>query len=312
MDKDAIARAARILREGGLVAFPTETVYGLGANALDENAVERIYRAKSRPATSPLIVHVATVERARCLAAEWPAKADALAAAFWPGPLTLVLRKSPSVPDRVTAGLPTVGLRIPAHPVAQALLEAAAVPIAAPSANRFMGISPTDAEHVRASLGDEADLLLEGGPSEVGLESTVLSLVAEPPLILRLGMITREQIEAVAGPVKCCAASATAEGSAHAAPGMHPRHYSPRTPLVIAGDGDPLPPGNIFRIWWNREAGEGKGIRMPGEAAAYAREIYRALHAADASGVDFIVVETPPTGPEWEAIWDRLHRAASH
>jgi L-threonylcarbamoyladenylate synthase len=307
-----IRHAGQVIRDGGLVAFPTETVYGLGANALDADAVDRIYRAKGRPANAPLIVHVATVEQARGLAAEWPAQADVLAAAFWPGPLTLVVRKLAAIPDRVTAGLPTVGLRIPAHPVAKALLEAAGVPIAAPSANRFMGVSPTDAAHVRSSLGEAADLVLEGGASEVGLESTVLSLVAEPPLLLRLGMIRRDQIEAVIGPVLMGAAEGRAAEEPHAAPGMHARHYSPRTPLVVVGEGEDLPPGRRFTLWWQQAPVGGEALQLPADPDGYARELYRALHAADAAGADFIVVEAPPTGLEWEAIWDRLHRAAAH
>ncbi|MCL4783124.1 MAG: threonylcarbamoyl-AMP synthase [Bryobacterales bacterium] len=310
-DGDVIAEAARILREGGLVAFPTETVYGLGANALDENAVDRIYRAKNRPAASPLIVHVASVEHASQLAAEWPPHADALASAFWPGPLTLVLPKSEVIPDRVTAGLPTVALRIPSHPVARALLEASGLPIAAPSANLFMGVSPTDAAHVRASLGDAADLILEGGPSEVGLESTVLSLIYAKPAILRLGMIARHQIEAVVGPLDGAGGKETGEGTAHPSPGMHPRHYSPRTPLLIAAGDDPVPSGRVVRLWWKREPEEGQGIQLPSDAAGYARELYRALHLADECRAQYIVVEAPPTGEEWEAIWDRLRRAAS-
>ena len=310
-DGDVIAEAARILREGGLVAFPTETVYGLGANALDENAVDRIYQAKNRPAASPLIVHVASVEHARQLVSEWPMHADALASAFWPGPLTLVLPKSEVIPDRVTAGLPTVGLRIPSHPVARALLEASGLPIAAPSANLFMGVSPTDAAHVRASLGDAADLILEGGPSEVGLESTVLSLIDARPAILRLGMIARHQIEAVIGPVDGAGGKDSIESAAHPSPGMHPRHYSPRTPLLIAAGDDPVPSGRVVRLWWKREPEEGQGIQLPSDATGYARELYRALHLADECRSQYIVVEAPPAGVEWEAIWDRLRRAAA-
>lgn len=294
------------------MAFPTETVYGLGANALDAAAVDRIYRAKGRPANAPLIVHVATVEQARGLAAEWPAQADALAAAFWPGPLTLVVRKLAAIPDRVTAGLPTVGLRIPAHPVAKALLEEAGVPIAAPSANRFMGVSPTQAAHVWSSLGEAADLVLEGGSSQVGLESTVLSLVATPPLLLRLGMIRQDQIEAVIGPVMAASLQEGSPEVAHASPGMHARHYSPRTPLFVAAEGEPLPQGRRFTLWWQHPPAAGESLRLPPDPEGYARELYRALHAADATGADFIVIEAPPTGLEWEAIWDRLHRAAAH
>ncbi len=310
-DGDVIAEAARILREGGLVAFPTETVYGLGANALNEAAVDRIYRAKNRPAASPLIVHVASAEHARQWAAEWPARAEALAAAFWPGPLTLVLPKSTAIPDRVTAGLPTVGLRVPSHPVARALIEASGVPIAAPSANLFMGVSPTDAAHVRASLGEAADLILEGGPSEVGLESTVLSLVSGKAAILRAGMIARHQIEAVIGPLEGKEVTEAGANAAHPSPGMHPRHYSPRTPLLIAAGEDPVPAGRVVRLWWKREPAEGRGIQLPSDAAGYAREFYRALHLADECRSQYIIVEAPPVGEEWEAIWDRLRRAAA-
>ena len=311
-DERTLQRAAELIREGGLVAFPTETVYGLGANALDAVAVQRIYRAKDRPATSPLIVHVATVEQARIYAAEWPPAADALAARFWPGPLTLVVRKTASIPDEVSAGLPTVGLRIPSHPVALELIKLAGVPIAAPSANRFMGLSPTDAAHVRTSLGEAADLLLEGGPSDVGIESTVLSLVAEPPLLLRLGMITQEQIEAVVGPVLAAGTQAMPDDVPHAAPGMHQRHYSPNTPLVVASLGEALPPGHVVYLRWTKAAPDDFTITLPGDPGGYAQHLYRALHDADARGAGLIVVEAPPTGPEWEAIWDRLHRAAAH
>ncbi len=309
--REEIAEAARILLSGGIVAFPTETVYGLGANALDERAVARVYLAKERPAASPLIVHVSSVEDARSLASHWPPEADALAARFWPGPLTLVLPKRAVIPDRVTAGLPTVGLRIPAHPVARALLEAAGIPIAAPSANRFMGVSPTEAGHVRASLSDAADLILEGGSSEVGIESTVLSLAGDAPRLLRLGMITREQIEAVTGPVRFTPGSAIPETVAHASPGMHARHYSPRTPMRILNEGDPMPGGSAAVLWWNRPPAEGWAIRLPSDVRGYAHELYRSLHRADSLAVDWIVVEAPPAGAEWEAVWDRLRRAAS-
>jgi len=179
---NSVETAARLIREGRLVAFPTETVYGLGANALDERAVERIYQAKKRPATSPLIVHVNSVAMARSLTTEWPAIAQELAQKYWPGPLTLVLPKAARVPDRVTAGLPTVGIRIPNHPLALALIEAAGVPIAAPSANVFTKLSPTQARHVDETL---ADYVLDGGPAQVGIESTVVSIVDDRPILLR-------------------------------------------------------------------------------------------------------------------------------
>src|SRR5580698_7603780 len=217
-----IAKAAALLRAGGLVAFPTETVYGLGANALDEAAVGRIFEAKGRPSSSPLIVHVSSIEMARGLASEWSDNAERLAKRFWPGPLTIIVPKNSRVPDIVTAGLPSVGLRIPAHPMARALIEAAQTPIAAPSANRFTELSPTTAEHVPEGL---ADMILDGGPCTVGIESTVISLAGPTPRILRPGMITQTQIEQLIGPVDI--------GGGLESPGQHPRHYSPRTPIVL-------------------------------------------------------------------------------
>src|SRR5215831_13572708 len=199
-----IARAAELIRAGRLVAFPTETVYGLGANALDAAAVERIFTAKGRPRSSPLIVHVASIRMARDLAAEWPVAAEVLAGRYWPGPLTLVVPKLPVVPDIVTGGLPTVALRMPAHPLALELIRTAGVPIAAPSANRFTELSPTAAAHVPESL---ADFTLDGGPAQVGIESTVLSLAGEP-VLLRPGIILLPEIEALIGPVRTASAPA--------------------------------------------------------------------------------------------------------
>src|ERR1700678_2368203 len=198
----SIAHAAELIRAGKLVAFPTETVYGLGANALDPAAVERIFAAKGRPKTSPLIVHVDSIEMARGLAAAWPAAAETLARRYWPGPLTLVLPKSATVPDIVTAGLPTVGLRMPAHPLALQLIRAAGVPIAGPSANRFTELSPTAASHVPEAL---ADYVLDGGPARVGIESTVVSLVGESTL-LRPGVIPLPDLEALIGPIRIAGA----------------------------------------------------------------------------------------------------------
>lgn len=296
-----LEQAAALIRAGRLVAFPTETVYGLGANALDEAAVRRIFEAKGRPPSSPLIVHVASVEMARALAAAWPEQAEVLAARFWPGPLTLVVRKHPSIPAAVSAGLPTVGLRMPAHPLALALIEAGGCPIAAPSANRFTELSPTTADHVRKSLGEAVDLILDGGSTPVGIESTVVSLAADPPLLLRPGMISREDLESVIGPVDTRASAA--QHSAHPAPGMHPRHYSPRTPLLLV-HGGALPP-----------TGRGVYLRhghsMPGNPRDYAAALYATLHRCDEQGYDWIAVEEPPDVPEWAAIRDRLRRAAA-
>ncbi|HLB92004.1 MAG TPA: L-threonylcarbamoyladenylate synthase [Terriglobales bacterium] len=309
-----IDRAAQLLRAGRLVAFPTETVYGLGANALDADAVARIFAVKRRPATSPLIVHVASIEMARSLAAVWPEIADRLAQKFWPGPLTLVVEKQSAIPDIVTAGLSTVGLRMPAHPVAQALIKAAAIPLAAPSANRFTELSPTIAEHVRHALGSEigteVDCVLDGGPCQVGIESTVLSLVGPVPALLRPGAISRAELEAVVGPV----VSATeVQSGPHPAPGMHLRHYSPRTKLFLVTDGKlPEQGRGIYLLHHHSPSRSDAEIhKMPQSAADYAAALYGVLHHADAGHYDWIAVELPPLTPAWEAIHDRLKRAAT-
>ena len=290
-----IARAAKFIRAGKLVAFPTETVYGLGANALDAGAVSRIFEAKKRPRTSPLIVHVASIEMAREFAAEWPDAAEALARRYWPGPLTLVLPKRACIPDIVTAGLPTAGLRMPAHPVALDLIRAAGVPIAAPSANRFTELSPTAAAHVREEL---ADCVLDGGPARIGIESTVLSLAGAATL-LRPGVIPLPEIEALIGPVSV---AVEAGAGAHAAPGMHARHYRPATPLLLIGEGDAVPEGRGVRLRI--------GIEMPADPLAYAAALYETLHRLDAEGWEWIAVERPPDAPEWSGVLDRLRRAA--
>jgi len=338
-DPAEIDHAARLLRAGRLVAFPTETVYGLGANALDAEAVARIYAVKRRPATSPLIVHVASIEMAQSLVANWPEIADRLARRFWPGPLTLVLPKShvgedaflrlcsgpapaqqssaaPSssswtIPAIVTAGLPTVGLRMPAHPFALALIRAAGVPLAAPSANRFTELSPTTADHVRRSLGSDVDYILDGGPCSVGIESTVLSLAEPRPTLLRPGGISRTELEAIVGPV---ASAQEAQDGAHPSPGMHPRHYSPRTPLLLVKDGKlPGLGQGIYLQHQHLPSRESvQTIQMPAAAPDYAAALYEILHQADAGNYNWIAVDLPPSTPEWEAIHDRLRRAASN
>lgn len=301
-----IARAAALLRAGELVAFPTETVYGLGANALDPAAVDRIFAAKGRPETSPLIVHVASVEMARELALEWSDKAERLAREFWPGPLTLVVRKRPEIPDRVTAGLDTVGLRMPSHPVALELIRAAGVPVAAPSANRFGELSPTTAEHVRSGLGDAVVMVLDGGPATVGIESTVLSLAGAEAILLRPGMVSQADIEAEIGTVVVAGAPT---GGSHASPGLHPRHYSPRTPMLLVDQGR-VPESGRGALLWNRESGvAAKTVRMPDHPDAYAAALYATLHALDGEGWDWIAVERPPDEPRWAAVLDRLTRA---
>ncbi|MDP9172109.1 MAG: L-threonylcarbamoyladenylate synthase [Acidobacteriota bacterium] len=280
-----ISLAAELLRAGRLVAFPTETVYGLGANALDATAVARIFEAKGRPRSSPLIVHVENAAMARELALNWSETAAKLAAKFWPGPLTIIVPKRGIVPDIVTAGLPSVGLRMPAHPLALELLKAAGLPLAAPSANRFTELSPTIAAHVPNDL---CDMILDGGACTVGIESTVLSLAGPLPRILRAGMITQPEIEAVIGGVE--------SGAGAESPGQHPKHYSPRTKLVLG----PSPT-------------EGRGIRpeMPRDPAAYAESLYRVLHEIDRQGYEWIALDPPPDTPEWAGILDRLKRAAA-
>ncbi|HUI83016.1 MAG TPA: L-threonylcarbamoyladenylate synthase [Candidatus Binatia bacterium] len=308
--KAEIEQAALLLRAGKLVAFPTETVYGLGANALDRAAVARIFQAKGRPRNSPVIVHVSNMEMLHRVVAEWPAVAQALARRFWPGPLTLVLKKQPAVPSLVTAGLDTVGIRMPAHPLALALIEAAQLPVAAPSANRFTRLSPTTAEHVRRSLGNRVDYILDGGPCTVGIESTVLSLAGEVPTILRPGGIPRPQIEELTGPV---ALRTEASTEAHASPGMHPRHYSPRTRLLLVRDGEVPSQGSgaYMQLCHLPARPVREVVRMPADAPSYAAQLYRTLHELDSRNYDWIAVDTPDNTPEWEAVRDRLRRAAT-
>jgi L-threonylcarbamoyladenylate synthase len=286
-----IAWAAELLRAGKLVAIPTETVYGLAANALDEAAVRRIFAAKGRPFSSPLIVHVSDLAMARELALEWSPNADALAARFWPGPLTIIVPKADRIPDVVTAGLRGVALRMPSHPVALAVIAAAQIPLAAPSANRFTQLSPTTAQHVRDGLGDVVDFLLDGGPCSVGIESTVISLTGPPARILRPGMVSRTQIEDVIGPVEA--------GAGVESPGQHPRHYSPRTKVVI---GQSPVTGTGLRL---------DSANMPLDAATYAERLYRMLHEIDGQGYDWIAIEMPPDTPEWAGVRDRIIRAAN-
>jgi len=311
VSQSEIATAARLLRAGRLVAFPTETVYGLGANALDPEAVARIYAVKGRPATSPLIVHVASIEMVHSLVAVWPDIADRLARRFWPGPLTLVIEKLPAIPLIVTAGLPTVGLRMPAHPVALALIRAAGVPLAAPSANRFTELSPTTAGHVRRGLGSDVDLVLDGGPCQVGIESTVLSLAGPKPVLLRPGGISRAELVAVIGPV---ASAEEVRDGVHPAPGMHPRHYSPRTPLLLVKDGKVPDRGKGIYLRHKHPPSRAdiKTVQMPATAPDYATALYDKLHEADATSYDWIAVDILPDSPDWEAVQDRLHRAAAN
>ncbi len=318
---DLIARAAAVLCRGGLVAFPTETVYGLGANALDAAAVAGIFSAKGRPATNPLIVHVPDRAAAARVVAAWPEVAERLARRFWPGPLTLVLPKREGVPAAVTAGGPTVAVRVPAHPVALALLRAAGVPVAAPSANASTRLSPTQARHVLRSLGGKIELVLDAGPTPGGIESTVVDLTVSPPRVLRPGLVASAEIGSVIGALEG-RAPVRAPGGIAASPGLQPVHYAPRTRLLLvetnadkaaerlsaagqkvgfipfASPAEPIPAG-------------AETLRLPPDSAGYAARLYAALHELDEKGLDVIVVEPPPDTEEWQAVRDRLQRAAA-
>jgi len=289
------------------VVFPTETVYGLGANALDPSAVRKIYVLKGRPATSPLIVHVSSIDQAREFAAAWPEDAERLAREFWPGPLTLVLPKKPTIPEEVTAGLPTVGLRMPRHPIALALLREAAVPIAAPSANRFTQLSPTTAQHVREAFGKDTPFLLDGGPCEVGLESTVIAVTKDGLEVLRPGMAL---VEDAAPSASLAAPEGAQQDLAHRSPGQHEKHYSPRTRVLLVNRGHLPQQGRGAYLWLAHNARAAWKLRMPEQPEAYAAKLYSVLHDLDREAYDWIAVELPPHAPEWAAIRDRLTRAA--
>lgn len=309
-----MAEAVERLRGGLLVAFPTETVYGLGADARNADAVARIFAAKGRPATNPVIVHVADTAAARELAGEWTPIADELATMYWPGAITLVVRKTDAIPAIVTAGGDTVGLRVPDHPVALELLRASGVAVAAPSANRSEQVSPTTAEHVADSLGPYVDdlLILDGGACRVGLESTVVDVTGETPRLLRPGMMHIFHARAAPG-------NAPAEGEIARSPGQMARHYAPSVPVlvltakrlrkdVLPGDGvirrvvigQPAPEETTPNVRW-----------LPADPDGYAANLYAALRTLDASGVSRILVEEPPRNARWDAIHDRLRRATS-
>jgi L-threonylcarbamoyladenylate synthase len=294
--ENGLEEAVALLRNGQLVAFPTETVYGLGANALDAEAVARIFLAKGRPATNPVIVHVASITQAKSLVKYWTPLAQALAEKYWPGPLTLVLEKAGSVPDIVTAGGNTVGIRIPAHPVALALLERAGVPVAAPSANRSEEISPTLAAHVAESLAGYVDdlLILDGGACTVGIESTVVDATGESPRVLRPGMVVLEsRVMELEGPIKT--------GGIARSPGQMSRHYAPKKPVRL-----------VERADTTLEAGWVVFIPTDDTPTECANRLYATLRAWDADKkVVGILLCLPPNTPEWEAIRDRLKRAAA-
>jgi L-threonylcarbamoyladenylate synthase len=325
--QSAIARAAALLREGKLVAFPTETVYGLGADATNPDAVAAIFTAKERSASDPLIVHIADLEHLSSVVAETPPLALKLAGRFWPGPLTLVLPRASRIPLNVTAGGPTVGVRMPASPVALKLIRAAAVPVAAPSANRFMRTSPTTAAHVLADLDGRIDCVLDGGPCAVGVESTVLDLTATPPRILRPGAVTLEALREVAPEIE--GPLAAGAGPVARAPGQMERHYAPRTPMtVFAGQGERA----LAAIRSEAEAalalGKRVGVFLPesetetlagldarveslgADLAAISRNLYATLRTLDSAGLDLLITHTYDDEGLGLALNDRLRRAA--
>jgi len=309
IDPASIAQAVATLRSGGLVAFPTETVYGLGADARNPSAVAKVYALKGRPPGHPLIVHLAQAEQLADWVADIPPAAERLASAFWPGPLTLILRRRSGVPDAVTGGQESVGLRVPSHPVAHALLAAFGGGIAAPSANRYGHVSPTLAEHVREEFGVDTPCLLEGGPCEVGLESTIVSLIDEP-LLLRPGAITQPELERLIGPVRRAAV-----GEGPRAPGTTFAHYAPATPVRVVTTADlrayrrenvavlslEAPPPGFPGVW----------ITTSGDPAQYGHDLYAHLRQLDHQAKRLIVVEAVPEGPAWEAARDRLLRAGN-
>jgi len=305
-----VRRAAQILRAGGLVAFPTETVYGLGADAASERAVARLYAVKGRPADHPVIIHFALAELAFAWAREIPQAARELGQRFWPGPLTVILKRSVLAKDFVTGGQDTVGLRVPSHPVAQELLNAFSGAIAAPSANRFGRVSPTTRAHVREDLGKDVELVLEGGPSDVGIESTIVDLSGPTPVLLRPGRISKQDLESVIGTIRDKAASSPRHS------GGLERHYAPRTPARLV-------PAHAL----DKEISKGRSVavlafsrpdervdfwlRMPREPQAYAQRLYAALRELDGANCGQILVEAPPDTAEWDAVRDRLKRACS-
>lgn len=320
--KAAATRVAEWLAAGEVVALPTETVYGLAANALDPDAVARIYDVKGRPAHNPIIVHVDGHSMARDCAAHWPQMADALARAFWPGPLTLVVPRAAAVPDIVTAGGATVGVRWSAHPFMQAVIHECGFPLAAPSANLSNQLSPTNADHVRSQLGEQLRLIVDGGQSQVGIESTVVDVTSAPPRVLRPGMIHEEALLAVTGQLR---QGPDDSAKVLQSPGLLLKHYSPKARLVVVSWSDEedllrqldrlaISPDQVHVIA-HTHVPSGRELAdvsvIPHDAEAFARALYAELHRCDAAGAQTIVVEAVPTQPEWRAIADRLSRAAA-
>jgi L-threonylcarbamoyladenylate synthase len=313
-DQEAIHKAARIIQKGGIVAFPTETVYGLGADAFNPLAIARVFEAKRRPYFDPLIVHVANPRDVKKLAREIPSNAKKLTEKFWPGPLTLVLLKEEEIPDIVTAGLPSVAIRMPDHPMALSLIKRSRCPIAAPSANPFGYLSPTTADHVREQLGDQVDLILDGGPCPVGVESTIVSFLEEEPRLLRAGGISLEEIEAIIGKVEVT----QIEKDRPSAPGMLPRHYAPRTPIILDWDEKNLglhKNKNIGLLAFQRPKDNLRFhsvevLSKKGDMREAAANLFAAIRRLDAMKLDLILAEPVPEIGLGRAIMDRLRRAS--
>jgi len=304
-----VRRAAEILGRGGLVAFPTETVYGLGAHASSAKAMARLYKVKARPADHPVIVHFASAAEAFKWASEVPKEAKILAERFWPGPLTLILKRSPLAKDFVTGGQPSVGVRVPSHPIARQLLKEFGKPIAAPSANRFGRVSPTTAAHVEEDLGSDVDLVLEGGPSEVGIESTIVDLSSGAPVVLRPGKISQADLKEV------IEIGSTPSAVRHSG-GME-KHYAPKTParLVPTHELDKeiskLKARAAVLAFTRPDERVDFWLRMPRDPAAYAQKLYAALRELDGAHCDAILIEAPPAESGWEAVLDRLRKATA-
>ena len=310
MSLPEVRRAAEILRAGGLVAFPTETVYGLGADASSAAAVARLYAAKGRPGNHPVIVHFSSPEHAFKWGSEIPQAARTLAGRFWPGPLTLILKRSAQAKDFVTGGQDSVGLRVPSHPIAQALLEQFGGGVAAPSANLFGNVSPTSASHVREDLAGKVDLILDGGSSEVGIESTIVDLSGGTPVLLRPGGISKLQLEEV---LQSEIQDKNLSSPRHS--GGLERHYAPKTPALLVPphelDAQIAKRGTAVAVLAFSRPDERVEywIRMPKEPVAYAQRLYAALRELDGAGCETILIESPPGTGEWNAVLDRLSRA---
>ena len=304
---EAVAR----LVAGELVAFPTETVYGLGALALDAAALRKIFALKGRPPTHPLIAHVVDAAQAATLTTAWDARAQALAARFWPGPLTLVVPRAPSVPAELSGGKPTVAIRAPAHPLARELVRRVGQPLAAPSANRYQSLSPTTAAHVARAFAGEDLLIVDGGPCAAGLESTVLDLTVSPPAVLRPGALPVAALRALVPDVVTAAGVVDDEAARHS-PGQDAIHYAPRARLVLGTRQEALAvPGAALVLRGRGEPARPDAIVLPDDAAGYGAALYATLHALDDAGARVIAVESPPDDEAWLAVADRLRRAAA-